>query len=87
MVGRGGHTRRVRILPLAPVHIGVLVRRHEWRLLPIRLLQPASRGPVIRVPDAREQVHRLLIREEIVRVVRVLEHSNRYFIYEETIYI
>lgn len=82
MIGRRRHTRRERILPLASVHIELFVRRHERRLLPVRLLQPASRRPVIRVPDAREQVHRLLIRKEVVRVVCVLENSHRYFVHE-----
>lgn len=75
VISRGGHAGREGILPLASLDVEVPVGRHEWGVLPVRLLQPAPRCPVVRVPDAREQVHWLLVREEVVCVVCVFVYS------------
>lgn len=66
VLSSSGDTWRVWILPLARIQTEVFVRGYEWGLVPIRLLQTASCGPIICIPYTREQVHGLLIWVEIV---------------------
>lgn len=83
----GGDASRERILPTAAFYGEVLVGRDERSFFPVGLLETATCRPVVGVPDAGKQVHRLLVREEIVvwYLIAVLVHSNRYSIYEEPV--
>jgi len=73
------------ILPTAAFDGEVLVRRDEWSFFPVSLLQTTTCSPIVSVPNAGEQVHRLLVREEVVvwYLITVLVYSNWYPIHEE----
>lgn len=69
---------------LAAVDVELPVRRHERCLRPVRLLESAARGPIVRVPQARVQLHRLVEREFHPDVLAVLEHPDRSVVHEES---
>lgn len=68
--GRG--TRR----PHASITVEVPKWCGEWRLGPIGLHKPAPRGPVISIPQARVDLHRLVLRVWHASRLSVLELSN-----------
>lgn len=63
------------------VDVESLVRCHERRFWPIRLLQSAPCCPVVRVPQTRVQFHRLIKWEFHPQIFAIFEYSYRYVVH------
>jgi len=75
---------RLRGRSLAGIHMELLVGGEEGRLAPIGFLQTPSGGPVICIPQARIQLHRLVEWVPHPQILAVLEHSNWYRVNKKT---
>nr|ACR34173.1 unknown [Zea mays]ACR36769.1 unknown [Zea mays] len=69
---------------LAAVDVEAAVGGDEGRVGPVRLLAPAAGRPVVGVPQAGVELHRLAERVPHAQVgARVLEHPDRHVVHEE----
>jgi hypothetical protein len=72
---------------LAAIDVEAPVGGDERRPRPVGLLPPAAGGPVVGVPQAGVELHRLVERVPHAQVLAVLEHPDRRVVHEEPAYI
>lgn len=84
-LGRGWYTCREWIFPLASIDAEIFVWRNERFFTPICLFKSASCCPIVGVPYAWEQVHWLLIWEEIVCVICIFVYPDWYSVHKEPV--
>lgn len=74
---------RLRSRSFAGIDVELLVGGDEGRLAPIGFLHTPSGGPVIRIPQARIDLHWLVEREPYPQVLAVLEHADWYRVHKK----